>query len=150
VTVTDRGILLADVTPTVLDLLHLPVPAQLDGVSQAGCWSNRGCTGRSAWSAYAASVGRREITGVALFAPPFKRISQSAPRSGCFDIVTDPWETANLAVGYTRDPSTVPLQISRISAELDRKRTTLQEALLLSPATSSEDLQMLRDLGYVD
>jgi len=142
-TVEGDGALLTDVAPTVLELLGLPVPGDLDGRSRVGCWSGAGCAGRSTWWAYGADVGRRRATGVAVYAPPLKCLWHLAPSSGCFRLAEDPWETRNLA-------ATDAPEVRTIVEEIERRRTALEAALAAGPAPSPEDLAMLRDLGYVD
>jgi arylsulfatase A-like enzyme len=137
------GALLTDVAPTVLELLGLPVPGDLDGRSRVDCWSGAGCAGRSTWWAYGADVGRRRATGVAVYAPPLKCLWHLAPSSGCFRLAEDPWETRNLAA--TEAPA-----VRAILPEIERRRTALEAALAAGPAPAPEDLEMLRDLGYVD
>lgn len=149
-TVAGAGVLLADVTPTVLDLLDLPIPTGLDGVSRRGCWEEGECRGRPTWWAYGASNEGRELTGIAVFAPPFKCLWQRAPRSGCFDLAADPWETDNLAVGYTRDPETMPQLVRGIGEQIEERKAAVDAALQAGPAAAAEDLEMLRDLGYVN
>ena len=142
-TVEGDGALLTDVTPTLLELLGLPAPRDLDGRSRVGCWTGAGCAGRSAWWAYGADVGRRRATGIAVYAPPFKCLWHLAPSSGCFRLTEDPWETRNLA-------ATDAPEVRAIVPEIERRRAALEAALAAGPAPAPEDVEMLRDLGYVD
>ncbi len=144
------GVLIEDVAPTVLAVLGLDRSAGMTGHDLSGCWRGGSCRGHSRWWGYAVDEGEQAVTGIAVYEPPFKCLWQATPRSGCFDLERDPWETDNLAKGYTRDPASRPPEVLRTSAVLDGLRETLQARLdgATAPLTP-EQQEILRSLGYL-
>lgn len=148
--VETSGVLMEDVTPTLLALLGQPPSRDMTGFDLSGCWNNGPCPGRSRWWGYAADESERTVTGVAVYEPPFKCLWQATPRSGCFDLERDPWETDNLAKAYTRAPHTQPPEVLRSSAALDGLRESLQGRLdSVRSAMTPEQEEILRSLGYL-
>ncbi len=148
--IEEPGILMEDVAPTVLDILGVRRLAEADGRSLAGCWRGGDCPGRRRWWGYGVDEGQRRPTGVAAYELPFKCLWQVKPRSGCFELGSDAWETRNLATGYTRSPETQPPEVVRAAADIELLREALSQALVADTAPDREALDALRSLGYVD
>jgi arylsulfatase A-like enzyme len=144
------GVLIEDIAPTVLALLGQPPSHGMTGIDLAQCWSGGSCPGRNSWWAYAADESERKLMGVVVYEPPFKCFWQETPRSGCFDIDRDPWETDNLAKAYTRAPETRPPEVLRATAAMERLRASLGERLAgTQRSMTREQEDLLRSLGYL-
>jgi arylsulfatase A-like enzyme len=148
--VETSGVLLEDVAPTVLALLGQRPSRGMTGFDLAGCWSGGPCPARHRWWGYAADESERSLTGVAVYEIPFKCLWQATPRSGCFDLERDPWETDNLAKAYTRAPESRPPEVLGATATLERLRASLEERLASEqgPMTAEQE-EILRSLGYL-
>ncbi len=144
------GVSIEDVTPTVLAVLGLDRSPEMTGLDLSGCWSGGRCRGRSRWWGYAVEERERAVSGVAVYEPPFKCLWQAGPRSGCYQLEVDPWETDNLAKAYTREPQTRPPEVLRATAAMERLRQSLQARLEGNERPlSAEHEEILRSLGYL-
>ena len=141
-------VLMEDVMPTVFDHLGLPVPKELDGVSQRGCWTGEGCVPREEWWAYGVDVDLEKVTGVAGYRWPFKTSWHWNKRFGrrLHDLAADPWEWADLADG--EDPPRPAAALFRV---LERQRDLVQHRLddREEGPLGAEDREMLEALGYL-
>ncbi len=144
------GVLIEDLAPTVLALLGQPRSRGMTGLDLTDCWRGGPCSGRDRWWAYAADESERKLTGVVVYERPFKCFWQQTPRSGCFDLERDPWETDNLAKAYTRAPETRPPKVLRATAAMERLRSSLAQRLARAqgPMTAEQE-DILRSLGYL-
>jgi len=124
-----------DVMPTLLDLIGLPVPTDLDGRSQLRRILG---SGHGEQRAIFSELGNR----VAIRHGSFKWIAGSDERGAWFDLASDPGERMP-----RREP--VPLALREARAALERARLPQDigaEAVPLDDATAEQ----LRRLGYAD
>jgi arylsulfatase A-like enzyme len=144
-----EGVSLVDVMPTVLDLLRLPAPEGLDGVSLRPLWEEPG----------------RPRPPRALFIeadldPPGPTAQRMVPgddlavRRGPFKLVLDPEQGATRLYDLENDPrervdvSDAHPELAReLRLELERFRARQPQAAPPLPLTE-QDLERLRDLGY--
>ena len=134
-----------DIVPTVLDLLGVDRPGDLQGRSLAALWKRPGdADNRHGY--YSETLAPRVSHGMgelrAWFEGPFKYIH--GPRSELFDLAKDPAELHNLVA---EDPQTA----SRLRGTLERfLRATARPAdEAAAPAETAENLERLAALGYV-
>jgi arylsulfatase A-like enzyme len=141
-------VLMEDVMPTVFDYLGLPVPEDLDGVSQRGCWTGDRCAPRSEWWAYGVDVDQEAVTAVAGYRWPFKASWHWKKRWGrrLYDLAADPWEWSNLV-----DRDDLPRPAAALLRRLDRQRGLLQRRLdgRRDGPPDADDREMLKALGYL-
>ncbi|MDX1503304.1 MAG: sulfatase [Thermoanaerobaculia bacterium] len=142
--------LMEDVVPTLLDLLGLPEPSAVTGRSRAPCWRG-GCEPRRLWWGFGASVESNQITALAGYRWPFKRLWQPEPGSGCFQIGEDPWEHENLCPGEVRSVRELPPELGRLERDLRDRLADLQARMDAAEggAGERERDEILRALGYV-
>ncbi len=130
-----------DVLPTALDLLGLPVPDALDGVSLVPLMT--GTVRHLGLDAYAESMSPRYRFGWsalhALRSGRFKLID--APRPELYDLEADPGETKNL---YAPSLHLVKSMTQRLRAA-ERTESTEMAPAEVDPAAA----ERLRALGYV-
>jgi arylsulfatase A-like enzyme/Tfp pilus assembly protein PilF len=142
--VTDR-VGTVDIVPTVLELLGVPAPADLQGRPLAGLWKRSG-GGQGRHGYYSETLSPRVSHGLgelrAWFEGPFKYIH--GPRSELYDLARDPGELNNI---IDEDPQTA----SRLRGILERflLATARPAEKAAAPAESAENLERLAALGYV-
>lgn len=146
--IAETPVLMEDVLPTVFEHLGLPVPEDLDGVSQRGCWTGEGCVPREEWWAYGVAVDQGQVTGVAGFRWPFKASWHRKKRWGrrLHDLAADPWEWTNLV-----DREDPPRPAAALLRVLDRLPGLVQRRLDKrgKGPLEAEDREMLEALGYL-
>jgi arylsulfatase A-like enzyme len=131
---------LADVTPTILDLLGVPALASADGVSLVPLIEGSGADPRL--EVYAESMYPRRFgwSGLrSLRAGRYKVID--APRPELFDLDTDPYEQRNI---FGDQPSIGAAMIGKLAA-YDVERAAPAAAAPVDPALAAR----LASLGYV-
>jgi hypothetical protein len=129
---------LVDVAPTVLDLLGLPIPPEVQGLSLRPALLGRGLPKRPLFFGW---LGKRH-RGVRFGS--FKLI-QSGVRSRVFQLDVNPYERGR---GQREAPGLMAY-LERYDAEGARRRAMLDLAHV--PSSVSPDVQRsLRALGYVD
>ena len=128
---------LVDVAPTVQDLLGLPVPQGIDGVSLVPLLDGAGADARPAaietlrpWASYGWAPLR------ALREGGWKLID--APRRELYDLARDPGERANLAAAEPARAEAMAMALAR-----------LPSTKIAAPALDAESMERLRALGYV-
>lgn len=132
-----------DVTPTILEVLGLPVPAPLDGVSLAGLMA--GGTRSEVPAAYSEShypklhYGWSDLR--AIRADGYKAID--APRRELYNLREDPGEQRNLYAAQQALADRMIGEAVRISGEFEK--------VTAAPAKQPdrETLERLRSLGYI-
>ena len=140
----EENVSLVDIMPTVLDLLGLESPADVQGVSMRSCLNDGPLPTRNfplyCESLEAATFGCSPLQG--LIAGPWKYIR--TPRPEIYDLIKDPGELTNL--------------IERESKEAYRLRGRLEQMLREMEAAApqrgrsrvdAETLKKLASLGYV-
>jgi uncharacterized sulfatase len=144
--------LTVDILPTLLDLLGLPAPEGIRGLSRVPCWTS-GCAPRREWWGFGASAEEKRITAVAGFRWPYKVLWQPEPSSGCFNLEVDPFEALNLCPRWEHTEG-VPREIAVLERDLRSHLVALQRRFDgLEETTVEEDApeadEILRSLGYV-
>ena len=160
-----RGVArLVDVTPTVLDLVGLPVPAGLDGTSLLPMVAHEGAPGSTATGATAKPSGPVEDLSEALFGPVayaetyYPRFHYSwsellaveterwkfirAPRPELYDLLADPKERQEVSGRYPRVAAT-------LSAHLEAMNLLKAGGEPTPGKIDPEALERLQALGYV-
>lgn len=146
--VVEEPVLIQDVLPTLLEVLGLEAPAEVTGLSQAGCWQDEGCATRAEWWAFGAKHSDSAVTAVAGYRPPFKLVWQRH-RTGAYHLGADPWEGRNLARGFGRHE--LPEELAALVESVEGHRSALQQRLETRdrPVLDAEQREMLRSLGYL-
>ena len=145
-----------DVLPTVLDLVGLDLPPQLDGVSRRPCWRSsppEGCISSEDWWAFGVDDAL-ELAGIAGYSWPFKWVWHPDWGAMAFDVAQDPKERRNLlsgngtAEGLSEADRAV---LERLGREGPRRRQALLRrfASRAGGGLTNEDRQMLESLGYL-
>lgn len=146
-----------DVMPTILDVLGLPVPAEVQGRTLRGLWENAVRTPREALSeALAAGDEAKSLRGerykyvVTVDAATVESRGRSFVPAGVtgslFDLHLDPGEERNLLSGPSQ-----PEQVRRaflMAAELRRRVEVVGRPEMVT--LSDEALKSLRALGYLE
>jgi choline-sulfatase len=131
---------LVDLMPTVLDLLHVPVPV-VDGVSLAGMMTQGGAGMQL--EAYSESVYPERFGWSrlrSLRGDRYKLID--APRPELYDLQTDPFEQRNLYAENPRLAGLLRQRLARFEAPTpERERTSV--------AVGADHASRLTALGYV-
>jgi cytochrome c-type biogenesis protein CcmH/NrfG len=139
--IDDWVVSLADIMPTVLDLLGLPAPGPMDGrdLLSAPAEPDR--------AIYVETLASRLDNGwAALYG--LRRLHDKyilAPRREYFDLRSDPGEQRNLASNAPREMAELDARLAQRMAGMKPFEHVAQEAYAL-PA---EDRQRLASLGYV-
>ncbi len=138
--VVEDVVALADVAPTILDLVGAPPLAEAEGRSLAGLWSGADDESRPAYVETLATqldMGWSPLFGVR--SRRYKYIRATDPE--LYDVSRDPAETMNLV-------ETHPEIARDLDAELAR-RLTAGHAPDFSPELDPDARQQLESLGYV-
>jgi arylsulfatase A-like enzyme len=144
----DQLVRQVDVTPTVLDLLALPVPAGLDGVSLLPAIRERRGLGLEAFlEAFGRVRGTPRDRRRGWRTERWKYVE--APNAGdipdeLFDLAVDPRERRNLAAA---EPARVAELRARVAAV---EATAVGEGAALSADEEAAVEARLRDLGYIE
>lgn len=146
----DSPVLIEDVLPTVLDLLGLPAPDGISGVSQRGCWSSEGCNTRQEWWSFGADAATGEIRAVAGHRGDWKLLA-AGKHSGCFHLPDDPWEERNLGRAFTRRPERMPPEVEALTRQMEGRWSDFQERMDSRDvvALDPEQRELLESLGYL-
>jgi arylsulfatase A-like enzyme len=148
--VVEEAVMTADVAPTILAALGLPLDPRMQGVDLLG----QDLAGRGAWSEVHDDFVHKEAwldpSGWKLIhAPPDTSVVFPAEREwSLFDLESDPGELAELSAAETA-------RFGELRARLERQRGSLDElARELGAAQagelSAETQAQLRQLGYVE
>jgi arylsulfatase A-like enzyme len=140
----DAPVSLVDLLPTVLDVLELPVPAQLQGTSLLPLMRGR----RSAPAAIVASLARfPALQSRSIRSGRWKYVHRYAePREHMlFDLEADPQERNNLIDSRPTKARELARALTGFVAE--RERARLEPARI---GLSAEESEELRNLGYVE
>ena len=144
----DQLVRQVDITPTVLDLLELPVPPGLDGVSLLPAIRDRRPLGLEAFlEAFGRVRGTARDRRRGWRTERWKFIeAPNAPYIGdeLFDLVADPRERHNLA---TDEPARVAELRARVAGV---EATAVGEGPALSAEEQAVVEARLRDLGYIE
>ncbi len=129
-----------DLVPTVLDVLGLPVPAELPGRSLLPLLAGRGVGDPPPgyFEAISTSINRRWAPLYGVRVGPLKYVDLPLPE--LYDLGADPGEALNLAASRPQDLERLSARLKQLRAK-DRGVTPAQE--------SPETLERLRALGYV-
>ena len=149
--IADRPALVEDMMPTLLDLIGLPVPDGVNGISQVGCFREGDCLAGRQWWSYGANVADDRITALAGYSWPYKLLWQNRRRTGVFDVSNDPFEEVELSQGGAAADS-LPREAARLHASFERHRRALQTRLEERGAgeRTAEQEEMLKALGYLN
>jgi arylsulfatase A-like enzyme len=132
---------LVDVMPTVLDLLGIPAPAEMDGRSLRPLWEGGDAEdGRP----LLAETGPADIDALRTLRRGHLKLIDDARtgRQQLFDLAADPGETRDLAAEREDE-------VHELSEQLDELARPRREPTLL-PEPTPEMLEHLRALGYVE
>jgi arylsulfatase A-like enzyme len=152
---TDVPVELADLMPTLLELVDLPVPEHRDGQSRAGLLRGGRAGSGVAFSetrwvpSECARAGVAEDCAIERFAVQTGRfkLERSAvpPYARLFDLSLDPQETRDVAAEH-------PAELAHHAALLDGYLAMqgAEAPALEALRPSAETLERLRQLGYVD
>ncbi|HXI02685.1 MAG TPA: sulfatase, partial [Candidatus Saccharimonadales bacterium] len=143
-----------DVMPTLLDLLHVPVPGDLQGVSLAAALSGGAVPERDAFSEAtnygperkAIQDGRfKYIRTYPRTEKPAREIPVPVPPEELFDLEADPGERHSLL-------DAAPPALARLRAEMDAlvKANQARRGKASDLRLDDETLERLKALGYVD
>jgi uncharacterized sulfatase len=135
------GAHLADITPTILDLLGLEVPTEVTGSSLAECLRGGVCEPRRSWRAYNVD-GDQKLATVALYGWPFKVQWLLRGAAESFRLDTDPRENRPL-------PEPPPGWGRHAHEVLQAQKALLERALQSPLSLSDEERRMLESLGYL-
>lgn len=147
--VTGSPVLLADLAPTLLDLLGLAAPERIpgegDGRSQVGCWREEGCAARDGWWAYGARREDQRVTAAAGYRWPWKGVWFPDHGLRLFDLSTDGWEQRPLGAEEGAPPA------AALRQRLPRRFRSFQRAMdeRRQVALGEEDREVLEALGYL-
>jgi arylsulfatase A-like enzyme len=139
--IEDRVVSLADILPTVLDLLKIPAPGPLDGrdlltspldVDRAIYMETLATRLNNGW---AALCGLRRLHDKYIL----------APRREYFDLRTDPGELNNLAAAAPPAMADLDARLAAVLAHAPSFEQVTQQANAVAP----ESLRRLATLGYV-
>jgi len=138
---------LTDLAPTILDLLGIPLPAGMDGISAAPALKSKpgsggpNVEGREMYiECQAGWLDRRWAPLRGIRTGTWKYID--APQAELYDLRTDSGETRNVL-------STHPAEVRRLSEALGRIVRTAPATAAKSEPMSAETRRKLRSLGYV-
>jgi arylsulfatase A-like enzyme len=144
----DQLVRQVDVTPTLLDLLALPVPAGLDGVSVVPAIREGRALGLEAFvEAFGRVRGTARDRRCGWRTERWKYVqAPNAPdiADELFDLTADPRERRNLAA---REPARVAEFRARVAGV---EATAVGEGFLLSADEHAAVEARLRDLGYIE
>jgi choline-sulfatase len=137
----DQVVSLADIMPTVLDLLGLPAPRATDGRTLlAPADPDR--------AIYVETMATRLKNGWASL-HGLRRLHDKyilAPRPEYYDLRKDPHELHDLAAAAPRDMSALESRLAQLMAPMALPDQVAAQA----SALSAEELQRLASLGYID
>lgn len=138
---------LSDIAPTVLELLRIPVPAAMQGLSlvpllRGGIAApDKRFTGRAIYQeSLSGWLDRRWAPLRAVRTAEWKYID--APQAELYDLASDPKETKNVLADR-------PEEARRLSADLGRLQATMPAGKASETPMSEETRRKLRSLGYV-
>ena len=145
-TVDHTPVMMMDVGPTLLDLIGLPVPKEVEGHSLVECWKGGDCPERLEWWAYGLNHGNNRLAAAAGYKWPYKWIWKRQSDKAAYDIEKDPWEESDLL-----GPPPHPQELVDLSREFQELRPNLAFRLnhRQRVAGHADQLEMLRALGYV-
>ena len=143
-TVVESQVRTTDILPTVLDLLHIPSPAQLDGESMRPFLNGGQNQGRTAFGEtdYPLRFGWAPLRSVR--AEGFKFIE--APKPELYDLRTDPRELTNDYVPWDAKVK----KFRALLSEVRSKNAPSSSSAASIPQSTVEELKALGYLGRAD
>jgi len=138
---TDALASVVDVAPTILGLLDIEPPANLQGIDLSKNWSNDGESGRT----FVVAEAAHEDPGDSIMIQDerYKLIYQRlGARARLYDLELDPMEEHDVASSY-------PEPVAKLMAALRTYRETETTAKSI-PSRSASEEALLRRLGYID
>jgi arylsulfatase A-like enzyme len=133
---------LVDVVPTVLDLLGIAPPADLDGRSLRASWAEPRASGATRPLFAEAAPAVRGDTRLAVRLGRYELlVDDAAGTRALYDLETDPRETRDVAAEQ-------PSEVERLAGLLAAHRSTLRQGARSGPISDAQ-LRQLRALGYV-
>jgi arylsulfatase A-like enzyme len=150
--VAEPGILTEDIAPTVIDLVGLPAPEGLSGISRTDCWRARGCAGRSEWWAFGVRAEPLEIASVAGYRWPFKVLwDRKRSRTYLYHLEQDPFEQTNLLELRREGAIELPDEALELRQRIGLQINELEGQVAEAAETPFDDetLDALRELGYL-
>ncbi len=141
----DLNVSLVDVLPTVLDVIGVEKPDQLDGRSLVEFLRGGGNPAEPTWKLRPILAHRTnaKVESWAIIRDRYKLIEYNERKRALFDIVEDPLELEDLS-------SEQPTQVAELAAELAALRSRgPAESTKAEIELSAEQQQRLRALGYL-
>jgi arylsulfatase A-like enzyme len=144
--VVEQPAVMMDVAPTILDLVGLPIPSEVEGRSLVGCWDGGSCPDRDRWWAYGYNHRTRRLASIAEYQWPYKYIWKRGSGKRVFNLDRDPEEDNNLI-----DVRPHPKEVLELSRRFHRQRPKL--AWILNHRQRriqhKDSLELLKSLGYI-
>jgi choline-sulfatase len=138
--IEDRVVSLADILPTVLDLLGIPAPGPLDGRHLLASPLDPDRAIYIETMASRLNNGWSSLHGLRRLHDKYIQ----APRPEYFDLRTDPGELNNLAAAAPAEIAELDARLAAVMA----RATPLEQVIEQATARAPEDLQRLAALGY--
>jgi arylsulfatase A-like enzyme len=139
------GVQHVDIMPTVLEVLDLPIPAEVQGRSMLAAGSRDLVVEEHIYPGAAKRWPRFNRMQWAVYRGSLKYLEYSDGERELFDLTSDPDEQKNLAAERETD---VKELADALNAWRERTRP-LEEARAAPIPVTPEDAQKLRDLGYI-
>jgi len=149
--IAEPAVLNQDAFASVLDLLGLPIPSDVDSASLVPCWTDDRCgRPRQEWVAYGLSR-ERTLSSASVYQWPLKAIAPSKGRGGVFNLLDDPREQRPVLGLEERADRSVPTAVHTIRRKLSQTIPPLRHLLeaAASGEIAPEDREMLEALGYL-
>lgn len=147
----EPAVLNQDAFPTVLDVLGLPIPRDVESTSLVPCWTGDGCESpRQEWVAYGL---RRDhtLSSAGVYDWPLKAIAPAKGRGGVFNLLADPRELHPLLGLDDRADRSVAPEVRAVRRKLSQAIPELRRLLEAAAAgeIGTQDREMLKGLGYL-
>lgn len=141
--------LMSDVAPTLLDWVGLASPADMEGLSRVGCWSDGPCPEQDAWWSYGLNHDTNRITAMAGYRWPYKWMWRMGKGRQAHLLSDDPWEENDLLELPGRER---PTEIKVMAEQFREQRYRLAAPLRLPRRLLhlQKNLELLRSLGYIE
>lgn len=136
-------VLLQDLFPTVLELLRVESPREVDGRSLVGCWKSGDCPKPREWTAYGLDT-ERNTSSFSVYRWPFKARWSRFGGTGIYDVEDDPREDRRIAGLHSPDHEPLGERLQRHLHSFRRLLENRRERSL-----DPEEREMLEALGYL-
>jgi arylsulfatase A-like enzyme len=139
---------MVDIAPTLLDLVGLSVPDEMEGVSVVECWSGQPCSTREEWWAYGLNHETNGLTSIAGYRWPYKWMWRRSLGRRAHLVSGDPWEEEDLLEGRGDNPD----ELKALAEKFRQKRRRFAQLLRLPPRMQQQEkhIDLLRSLGYIE